>query len=226
MIETKNYEDLKALVLSEGACLFGVALIKDVKNRLFLPPNIVEELTYAISFAVSLSRKILDTITNKPNHLYYFHYQRVNTLIDSIALKINDFIQKAAYSALPIPASQIIDWESQTASVSHRDIAYAAGLGWRGKNNLIVSHRYGATLRLGSVLTDIPLKTDIPVKNDCGTCSICINSCPALALSTNGYDKKSCEKKLKEFMKTEKIGQMVCGICVRACPTQNKEINR
>ncbi len=218
-----NYDELKSLVMSLGACAFGVAEVKKIKDGIFLKPELVDGLGYCVSFAVALSGKILESIIDRPNQLYYFHYQRVNIIIDSISLRLNDFIQKAGYDSLPVPASQVIDWDNQTGHVSHRHAAYGAGIGWRGKNNLIVNPHYGSGIRLGTVLTNLPLVADNPTQNNCAECRVCIDACPAQAIKSNGYDKELCRAKLKEFMRTEKIGQMICGVCVKACPIKTSK---
>ncbi len=218
----KNYDSLKELSISLGASVFGVADISssDIKKSGIISDEIIAvgDFQKAIVFGVALSRKILETIKDRPNQLYYFHYQRTNILIDHIALRLTAKIQSEGYSAFPIAASQITDWEKQKAAADHRELARLAGVGRRGRNNLIVSPLYGAGLRFGTVLTDMPLISDSPTEGDCGSCKICIELCPASAIKEDGFDRDACHQKLKEFMKTERIGQMICGVCVRACP--------
>ncbi len=223
-IQKENYLKLKEFTRQLGAAVFGVAELKEIKKNFILPKEVTDDLTFGVSFGVSLSRKILETVKDKPNQLYYFHYQRTNILIDTISLRISDFIQKEGFGAMPIPASQVSDWENQLGHISHREVAFYAGLGWRGKNNLLVNKGHGALLRFGAVLTDFPLSTDKPVENFCGECAICVELCPAGAISEKGFNKELCRQKLKEFMRTEKIGQMVCGVCVKACPPR-KEVD-
>lgn len=218
--EVENYRKLKELILNTGASVFGVAALNEELKRSFLMPyEVVASLNYGISFGVALSKKILSTLTDGPNQLYYFHYQRTNVLIDSIALQITAIIQKEGYDALPIPASQIADWENQRGHLSHRKIAYNAGLGWWGKNNLIINPTYGAAVRYGTVLTDLPLVADTPLPEtqNCGSCSRCVELCPAGAIKNDFFDEDLCKEKLKEFTRTLKIGQMICGVCVKAC---------
>jgi len=217
-----NYEALKETALSLGAAVFGVADISSDEVR--KSAGISGEITggvldRAVVFGVALSRKILETVKDRPNQIYYFHYQRTNILIDHIALRLNAKIQKAGYQSFPVAASQITDWEKQRAAADHRELARLAGIGRRGRNNLVVSPLYGAGLRFGTVFTDMPLVCDSPVAvNDCGGCRLCIELCPAGAIKENSFDRDACYQKLKEFMKTERLGQMICGVCVRACP--------
>jgi len=66
--------------------------------------------------------------------------------------------------ALPIPASQIIDWEKKLGHLSHRQVGVHLGLGFYGRNNLLVHPEYGSQLRLVTVLTDWEIDLPGPVK--------------------------------------------------------------
>jgi epoxyqueuosine reductase QueG len=135
-----------------------------------------------------------------------------------------NYIQKIGYSALPIPASQILDWQSQKAHLSHKKIGVLAGLGWIGRNNLLVNKKLGSQFRLVSILTDMPLKTDKPTKDNCGVCRACIEICPPAAIKEKiqDFDYLKCFEKLKEFQKQRLVDQYICGVCVNACSGETK----
>jgi epoxyqueuosine reductase len=213
----KNYITLKQLSIREGMSLFGACSIEPVKRGFLLPQEVVDKLSSAVSIGYRLSESVLDTLTDAPNQLYYFHYQRVNLLLDHAALKITEFIQKKGFQAFPVPASQVIEWDKQLGVVSHREIARLAGHGWYGRNNLIVNPKYGSNVRYATILTNLPLKTDKENIEGCGECVACISVCPSKAITIDGFDKNLCRDKLKEFTKTQHIGQMICGVCVKAC---------
>jgi epoxyqueuosine reductase QueG len=143
----------------------------------------------------------------------------VNAALDQAALKLANYIQKKGYLALPIPASQIVDWEKQTAHLAHKKIGYLAGLGWIGKNNLLVNKNFGSQFRLVTVLTDMPLETDKPTKENCGGCHLCVKVCPAGAIAEDAksFDFLRCFAKLKEFQKQHLVDQYICGVCVNLC---------
>jgi epoxyqueuosine reductase QueG len=128
-------------------------------------------------------------------------------------------IQQEGFQALPIAASQVIDWEGQKGHVSHKAIAIAAGHGWIGRNNLLVNPLYGSQVRLVTVLTDYPLLTNEPVKANCGTCTLCITVCPARAIHEDRteFDHRGCFEKLRTFKNSGNIGHYICGICIKAC---------
>ncbi|MEI8218060.1 MAG: hypothetical protein WCG51_03315 [Elusimicrobiota bacterium] len=220
----KNYTALKDLAHREGMALFGVADILPIRDSFLLPENTIKKFPFGISLGFRLSRSVLDTVVDMPNQIYYFHYQRTNILLDQTALKITAWIQNQGFDAFPIPASQVMDWEKQLGSVSHREIARLAGHGWYGRNNLMVNPRYGSHVRYVSILTDAPLTTDSAIPGNCGTCRQCVEICPASAIADTGFDREACHVKLKEFTKIQRIGQMICGVCVKACTGTAKEV--
>ena len=219
-----HYQELKKRALDSGIKLFGVAEIDPVKDRFLLSAAELEGQKYGICMAVPLSEAVLNGIEDRPTLLYKWHYRQANNFLDRIAFLLSQHIMADGFRALPIPASQIVDWDAQRGAVSHRILAEAAGLGWRGRNNLLVNERYGSYIRLVSILTDMPLKPDRPVDGECGSCKRCVTECPvgALGESPDDYRLDKCLNKLKEFAKIRGIGQYICGICVKACPGKSR----
>jgi epoxyqueuosine reductase QueG len=219
MDKSKNYSQLKKFCFEEGADLFGVADITTIRNEFALSEKILARLDKAICLGMRLSRSILEEIETAPTRLYFHHYKTVNVALDQLALKVTNYIQKKGYLALPIPASQILDWQNQTAHLSHKKIGYLAGLGWLGRNNLLVNESLGSQFRLVSVLTDLALKIDKPVKKDCGSCRLCVKICPSGAIKEDPLEFAhfKCFEKLKEFKMQRLVDQYICGICVKVC---------
>lgn len=219
MDKNKNYLSLKKFCLEEGADLFGVADIKEIKKDFALSANILGKLDRAICLGVRLSGAVLEEISNAPTRLYFHHYKTANVFLDQLAFNASKYIQKKSYLALAIPASQILDWQNQKAHLSHKHLGVLSGLGWIGRNNLLVNKDLGSQFRLVTILTDMPLKIDKPVKNDCGSCRLCINVCPAQAIKDNPseFEHLKCFEKLKEFQKQKLVDQYICGVCVNLC---------
>jgi epoxyqueuosine reductase len=226
-MEKDHYEELKSFALQGGAGLFGVAATSSVENWIrFLSPRVLEGMDRAVSLAFHLSDRVLEDVEEGPTKLYFFHYQRVNILLDELALKIADFIQARGWQALPIPASQIIDWQNQWAHISHKHVARAAGIGWIGRNNLLVSGQFGSRQRLITVLTDMPLRTDRPAEWGCGECRACIASCPSRSIreKPEEFDHQGCYQQMRILIKKANISQNICGLCVKACRGKSRKI--
>jgi epoxyqueuosine reductase QueG len=192
------------------------------KGDFLLEPEVLAQFKTAVSIAVPVSATVLATIKEHPNQVYFHHYRQLNALLDRIALKVTQALESAGQQALPIAASQIVDWQKQRAHLSHKRIAVAAGLGWIGRNNLLVTLEHGSQVRLVTVLTDIPedgqTQGSAPTRG-CGSCRACIAVCPAGAIkeSAKDFDHQACFAQLKEFQRQGHVGQYVCGICVRVC---------
>lgn len=215
-----NYEELRESVLNEGASLFGIADISEIKNSFMFNPGTLKGLERAISVGLALSGEILEEIIDRPSKLYFYHYRQANIFLDQLALKITTYLQKKNFMALPVPSSQIVDWEKQIGHLSHKRIGELAGLGWIGRNNLLVNKDLGSRFRLVTILTDMPLPANSTEAVDsCGDCRDCIAVCPAGAIKEKrkDFDFIRCFEKLKEFRSQGLVDQFVCGICVKAC---------
>jgi epoxyqueuosine reductase QueG len=159
--------------------------------------------------------------------MYFQHYRSANALLDQIAFKLTDLLEKNGYEAFPVAASQSLGKQNPYQGVvPHKTVAVLSGLGFVGKSGLFLSERYGSRVRLATVLTDKPLKSDRKIiENGCGECTACMRACPAGAIfgqlpTTDGernFDPEKCSKYMKEHF--QDIGRgSVCGVCIKVCP--------
>jgi epoxyqueuosine reductase QueG len=220
MSRIQNTERIEGLCHQWGGSLFGVADLHSFKkDEILLLPSLTDQLSYGVSVGFHLSDAILEEISNQPTPLYFHHYQRINILLDTIGLIVTSAIQAFGFQAIPIPTSQIVDWKTQRGHLSHKHIAWAAGLGWIGRNNLLVNERFGSRFRLVTILTDLPLIINSPSIKDCGSCRDCLSVCPAGAIKERSeeFDHLRCYEQLKFFAKTLHFSHNICGVCVKAC---------
>jgi epoxyqueuosine reductase QueG len=143
----------------------------------------------------------------------------VNLLLDRIGLKIASYLQERGHRVFPVPSSQIVDWENNLGHISHRAVAQHAGLGWRGRNNLLVNPTYGSRVRYSTVLTDLVLPYDSPLDETCDPCMRCVKSCPggAIGKTPEDFDLSLCIETIGQVTRPKNIGSKICGICVKAC---------
>lgn len=217
---SSNYGKLKAIAEDGGAALFGVADVSSIKGEFLIEPkSVLKGLDRGISIGVRLAGRVIETVIDEPTKIYAFHYKRVNSLLDEVALKISNFIQNEGYSALPVPASLVEDWGLQRGTLSHKSVGRLAGHGFIGRSGLLVNPGFGAAVRYATILTDMPLPADGPAEAVCGACVECMMACPAKAIKKDSkdLDLKACRDLLKTFANKAGIGHSICGICVRVC---------
>ncbi len=230
---TKGKEDvfsfLERVALDAGACSFGVASVERMKSSSPDLPPVAElgNFGYAVCIGCRLCDHIIDSLVDGPTRLYAYHYRVVNRELDAMALRVANEIQRMGYQACPIPSSQITDWTQNVGHASHRWAAYHAGLGWYGRNNLIISPQHGARVRYVTVFTDMSLPEGEPSALDCGECRACIAVCPARAISEKreDFDLVKCEEQLRLYRNKWNVGHYICGLCIKACRPRKKTGN-
>ena len=106
--------------------------------------------------------------------------------------------------------------------------AHRAGLGWKGKNSLLINKKKGSFFFICGIITDLPAEKDLPATDHCGSCTRCIDHCPTHAILPNrSIQADRCLSYLTIEMKKEippalgeKMGGWVfgCDICQDVCP--------
>ena len=153
-------------------------------------------------------------------------YDVLNTRLDQITARLYSALQREGSRAFPIRASQMVDRERLLGRFSHKLAAHLAGLGWIGKSCLLVTPQVGPRVRWATVLTDAPLEAGQPMAERCGSCSACVDACPARAFTGRAFredepremrfDAHACHAYQRQD--EERRGTILCGMCVYACP--------
>src|SRR6266403_4285676 len=115
-----------------------------------------------------------------------------------------------------------------TGPILERDHAAQAGIGWHGKNTMLIDERLGTWFFLAEILTTLELPPDQPVADRCGTCERCIKACPTGAITApHRLDARRCISYLTIELKgsiplelRSLIGNRIfgCDDCLDACP--------
>ena len=212
---------IKNLALDLGADLVGFSNLEKS------PIKTNENLINAVTIAVKLPDAVLQTVIERPTIAYFHEYRSANALLDSISFRIARLIEKEGFLSFPIAASQSLPESDYASLFSHKHAARKAGLGFIGKSGLFISREYGSKIRLATILTNAPIKPESEeIESGCGNCMVCVNKCPAGAISGKNYavgmerDEIFSAEKCSHYMKTFKdVGRgAVCGICIKNCP--------
>jgi epoxyqueuosine reductase QueG len=227
-----SFEEIRKMLFESGAGLVGFA------DMTVVPTEDRKDMERALSIAVALSPGIVSRITKGPTKEYFREYLRVNTLLSELSHRAATLLAERGFAAVALePTTEDFDAVQLRAGLSHKIAATRSGLGWIGKNALVITKLFGSAIRLTTVLTDAPIETGPPCDESlCGTCTACVEICPAKAPSgTNWrlglyrddfFDARACCRKATEFCDREGIDSTICGICIDACPWTRKYIKR
>lgn len=117
---------------------------------------------------------------------------------------------------------------TDSAPVMERQWAARAGLGWLGKNTLLLNKEMGSYFFIATIISDWEFEYDQPIKDYCGTCTACIDACPTEAINPLGFlEANKCISyltiELKDDIPAEFKGKMDswafgCDVCQEVCP--------
>ena len=145
------------------------------------------------------------------------YHSEMRNRLHKIAKRINNEVEDFKYRAF-------VD----SAPVLEKAIGQKAGLGWIGKNTILINKENGSYFFLGEIYTNINFKVDKKAKNFCGECSECIKVCPTNAIiAPHVLDAKKCIAYLTIELKgtipkkyRDSIGNRIfgCDDCQLVCP--------
>jgi epoxyqueuosine reductase len=121
---------------------------------------------------------------SKENKVDYSEFGEKEHRAGDLAEWVADFIIARGYKAFAQSDRNLIhgffEESTKTTPLPHKKIAILSGLGWIGKNNLLVTQEYGSALCMCTVLTNAPLPTENSpiIMPKCGECTVCKNICP------------------------------------------------
>jgi len=220
------FERIKKIAEDAGADLVSAGRVSESLVATFHSSvsNFLKNFANLIVVGVRLSSSVLETIETAPTWSYYHHYRTVNLALDQIALRVASECMRMGARAYPVPASQILDWERLRGHLSHREAGASVGLGWWGRNNLLVNPRFGSQVRYTTILTELDVQATTPYSegelSGCGDCYRCLEACPvgAIGNSPEEFNSDKCTAQLRRFAKSEKLNTLICGLCIKVCP--------
>lgn len=205
-------EALREALLSKGASAVGFA-----------------DVTEAVRGEISHLKRAVSIMINRN-----LNRETVRTLMNLQNITVQ-YLKEWDYRYLCIPP----DSDRQKGSFisrlyplfTHKIAATSAGLGWIGKNGLLISPLYGPRISLATVLTDAPLMVDEPIEvSQCGGCNFCRDYCPSKAITGKEWSRDEpyvelvriglCNAYKRKIRTLE--AKPNCGLCINICPHGRK----
>ncbi len=146
-----------------------------------------------------------------PRYTWWDAYTALRAKLDELGVRLG-----GAYRVL-VDANQHVD----------REGAARAGVGFYGKNTMLITRRFGSWVVLGTLVTDVEVELTGPLELDCGECRLCIDACPTSALDEPGVlDSTRCLSYWTQAPAPipepyrEELGAQVygCDVCQDVCP--------
>lgn len=180
----------------------------------------------AIVFAVPYGRQI--TLENYSEPGFEDGIQLARGRLEGIVAQLEALLEARGAAHFAPPVAQANETELR-APFSFKYAATRAGLGWYGKNDVLITERYGPRVRLSAILVDAPLEYGQPVdESRCPDgCFKCVEACPCKALRGVRWragmrrdeliDYHRCNRMRSAFI--PRLGRKsACGLCLAACP--------
>lgn len=223
-------EHLYTKILQWGATITGFG---DVRCGL---ASEFSHIPGAISIAIKHPMHHQSIVRKDGVTAYTNQFSEIDEHLEIIQKKIVTYLRTQGWRALAIPADSDqpdLRFVSKLFPLfQHKTAATCSGLGWIGKNGLLVHRQYGARLSWASVLTNAQLQfSNQPYREgQCGECNNCVAACPAEAISSEEWlrgesvsPKINVEACASQLGKNKKIlGSNICGLCILACPHSYK----
>lgn len=239
----RNYEE--NTVTKWGSPIVGFAAVKGTETYLRemmpdhgLASDMMEDANIIIAYFVPFLESMAKT--NRAEGLaseeWAIAYEETNVMLGEINEYLIMLLQEKGYKAAVHPAAGRFNKEKLISNWSQRHVAYMAGLGTFGMNNMLITEK-GCCGRFSSVITNLDAAADTPVSNEfctfksSGKCGACMKKCPAGALTPDGFERHKCyEICLKNAAVYTAFGSSyreegqpsngseVCGKCVAGMP--------
>jgi len=164
-------DTLTGMLRERGASVVGFADLRDI------PVDVPHGLPFGVSIGLSLSPAVIGRIERGPTAEYHAEYVRANERLSDLASHAAGFLRDRGFRAVvQEPTVESIEGDLKRTlrtPLPQKTVATIAGIGWIGKNALVITGEFGSALRLSSVLTDAVFEPGTPV-----TESRCIAVCP------------------------------------------------
>ncbi len=217
-------QQVKKIALRHGVDMVGIAPVDRFHGapKGHHPLDVLPGCQSVISIGRRFVMGMIDTLDPRRQRLSYKHhmYAHLNTYNSQTAYEVALFIEENGYAAFVVQPTTPYEPQTRMGVISHRHAAVLSGLGVFGKNNLVLTPKFGPRNRFATILTTAKLAGDPLLSQElCIQCDVCRKRCPAQAwdsLSGKFY-KSECAHYQWWDRKTQECDKP-CGICIKVCP--------
>ena len=215
-------DGIKKMAYSLGADVCGIAAADRFTGAPegFRPNDILPGAKSVVVYGRHFSESLFAASTNVP---YTLVRNKMLDMMDELSVDLCTEMEKEGLLSVPVPAAEPYDfWNPEPQHgrgiLSLKHAARLAGLGFIGKNTLLINRKYGNRLWLGAIITDMPLESDALDTGSCFEgCRLCIDSCPQSALNGTTIEQIKCREISGTY--TEGGGFVLsCNLCRKVCP--------
>lgn len=223
-------KSIKNILYELGADICGIASVDRFTQAPegFRPTDTFPSCKSVIIFG---KRFLKGTMDCKNTVSYTVVRNMISNVLDIMSVKFCDLMEKENIGAVPIGAigPSIIDQKAMRSRgiVSLKHAAVLAGLGYIGKNTLLITPDYGNMVWLTGVMTDMELESDSIIHDKCpDDCNLCITNCPVEALKKDNPEMDQGKCWNYAFDKNFYFTNIKCYNCRAVCPKRYGEKNR
>ena len=216
-------EKMLALARERGADLTAWAALDHGELHLYslLNAQAADQFRSALVVSKAHNASVLEKPLALPSRAYEQDYRRLNITLDELVKGLETLLRREGIHCVAVVASETVDAVRQRGLISHRALAQRAGLGVRGRHNLLITPQFRSGIRLAAILTElrVPRMPELMVPYPCVKCNRCREACPAGALGERATDYRldRCLSHLEKIHSAE-LPPQICGICLAVCP--------
>lgn len=217
-------DNILTLLLNQA----GAEIVKFV-DITRLPVSRTKGYPVAILLGIPLSPGYIEMVANTPDYvremkqkkqMYRDEFHNTELKTDGLADFFTDFLMSKGYSAYSQSEKNLLangsyNTANHTTVLPHKLIALLAGMGWIGKNDLLVTSEYGSAISMCTILTNAPLPAVLHPASPsrCGDCTICQDECAVSAIKGTEWNTKVARDELVDVSACT-----TCLKCMVLCP--------